>query len=158
VSIAHAPLLRQQTAHAAGPGSTRAARREAIDDGFDLRLRVPADPAALTVIRHAVAGIATALGIDAAGVSDVRLALTEVCSTAIRRRRGRGTLEVTCDLDEASLRVAVRDEGPGAAAEPAEGLPLPLVAALTDTVELRRLKPPHGPGTEVTLTFALERC
>lgn len=137
-------------------GPTRGSRHAAIDDGFDLRLRVPADPAALTVVRHAVAGIATALGIGPAGVADVRLALTEVCSTAIRQRRGQGALEVSCDLDGDALRVTVRDEGPGAAAEPDETLPLPLVAALTDTVELRRLKPPHGPGTEVTLTFGLQ--
>lgn len=139
-------------------GPPQATRHQAIGDGFDLRLNVPADPAALSVVRHAVGGIATALGLDPAGVADVRLALTEVCSTAIRRTGGRGALSVACDLDGAALRVVVRDEGTaadGAAATVALPLPLPLVAALTETVELRTLKAPQPPGTEVTMTFGL---
>jgi anti-sigma regulatory factor (Ser/Thr protein kinase) len=135
------------------------ARRATIEDGFDLRLSVPADPASLRVVRHAIGGIATALGLDPAGVADVRLALTEVCSTAIQRTEGRGALAVACDIVGAALRVTVRDDGgPTDAGAPGDALPLPLVAALTETVELRRLKAPLGPGTEVTMTFRFDRA
>jgi anti-sigma regulatory factor (Ser/Thr protein kinase) len=139
------------------PVSLAGPRWQAIEQGFDLRLGVPADAAALSVVRHAAGGVAVALGMGPADVADVRLAVTEVCSTAIRRVEGNGTLEVACGLDGAALRVTVRDEGArGAQESPAEGLPLPLVAALTETIELRRLKAPHAAGTEVTMTFALE--
>lgn len=137
---------------AAGP------RRRAIEQGFDLRLAVPADAAALGVVRHAVGGIAAALGMDPAGVADVRLAVTEVCSSAIRRADGHGTLDVACDLDGAALRVTIRDEDAAAAGpeSPADTLPLPLVAAITESIELRRLKRPQTPVTEVTMTFGLD--
>jgi hypothetical protein len=61
-------------------------------------------------------------------------------------------------VEGVSLRVTVRDEGEASGDDAgADGaLPLPLVAALSETVELRRLKPPSAPGAEVTMTFALD--
>jgi histidine kinase-like protein len=135
---------------AAGP------RWQALEQDLDLRLGVPADATALSVVRHAVGGVAVALGMDPAGVADVRLAVTEVCSTAIQRAGGRGALEVACSLEGSALRVTVRDHAGATGAEsPADGLPLPLVAALTETIELRRIKAPQPSGTEVTMTFGL---
>lgn len=130
--------------------------------GFAMRLQVPAESGSLSLIRHAVGGIAVALGDDPAAVADIRLALTEVCSTAIRRAAGRGTIELRCDATHGALRVVVRDTAPadggaegGGVLRTGDGVPLPLVAALTETVELRHAT--DGPGTEVTLTFALAR-
>lgn len=121
---------------------------------FDLRLAVPSDAAALSLVRHAVGGIAAALGLGPAAVADVRLALTEVCSTAIRRSDGAGPLEIAADVRDDALRVVVRDRAAQPTSGPGEALPLPLVAAITETVELRRAR---GGGSEVTMTFALQR-
>jgi serine/threonine-protein kinase RsbW len=126
-----------------------------IADRFDLRLSVPSDATALALVRHAVGGIAAALGLGPAAVADVRLALTEVCSTAIRRGSAMSPLEITADLRDDALRVVVRDRAPQPASGAGDALPLPLVAAITETVELRRAR---GGGTEVTMTFALPRA
>jgi anti-sigma regulatory factor (Ser/Thr protein kinase) len=112
-------------------------------------LRVPAAPASLSVIRHTIGGIATALGLGPAAVSDVRLALTEVVTTALRRSSGDDAcIEVRAEHADSALRITICDEG---RALPISGeLPLPLVAAISDAVELTHL--PNG-GTSVTMTF-----
>jgi anti-sigma regulatory factor (Ser/Thr protein kinase) len=128
--------------------------------GFDLRLTVDAEPNALAVVRHAVGGAASALGLDPAAVADIRLALTEVCSAALRRgeagdpSRPPAPLDVTAHAHEGTLRIVVRDRAPGAPSGPGDALPLPLVAAITETVELRRAR---GGGTEVAMTFAFDQ-
>lgn len=133
-------------------------RREAappLPSAFSLELRVQADPDALAGIRHALGGMAGALGMDPAGIADLRLALTEVCSVAVRRATDGGTqheLGVRAELDGERLRVTIADGPeltPGAGGP--EGFPLPLVAALTETLELRRTPG----GAEVVMTFAL---
>ena len=122
-----------------------------VPKDFSMRLVVAADPDALAGIRHALGGVAGALGMDPAQIADLRLALTEVCSTAARRDSDAEDLEVDAQLDGDRLRVTVRD---GLALVPGagpDGFPLPLVAALTDTLELRRTPA----GSEVVMTFAL---
>lgn len=115
----------------------------------ELVLRVPSEPESLTVIRHAVGGVATAIGLEAAVIADLRLALTEVVTAAVRRTDGASQeIEVRAEHRGGSLRVTVRDTGH---ALPISGeLPLPLVAAISDAVELTHLP---GGGTAVTMTF-----
>lgn len=125
-----------------------------LPKAFALELTVLADPDALAGIRHALGGMAGALGMDPAGIADLRLALTEVCSAAVRRAGEDPTKElgVRAELDGDRLRVVIAD-GPELTAGAAgpEGFPLPLVAALTETLELRRTRG----GAEVVMTFAL---
>lgn len=118
----------------------------------ELVLRVPGEPESLTVIRHAVGGVATAIGLEAAAIADLRLALTEVVTAAVRRSEGeRQAIEVRAEHRAGALRVTVRDSGH---ALPINGeLPLPLVAAISDAVELTHLP---GGGTAVTMTFRRE--
>lgn len=148
-----APLL-VPTAHAERP-LTRAERRQPpvlpLPGSFDLALTVAADPAALAALRHVIGGIATALGLDVAGASDVRLALTEVCTAIVRSADADDVLDVEAALQDGAMRLVVRGKGLLVPGSP-DGFPLPLVAALTKTLELRRV--PRG-GTEVVMTFPL---
>jgi serine/threonine-protein kinase RsbW len=69
-------------------------------------------------------------------------------------------LEVEMLADEAGLTIVVRDHGSGIQPRPARseppalGLGLPLIAALSDSFELRGSA---GHGTEVRMTFAYAR-
>ena len=119
---------------------------------IELVVRTPADAASLAIVRHCVGATAGALGFDAARVADVRLALTEAMTAAIRRAVPGEMLEVRADVTNDALRVAVRDR---CGALPInDDLPLPLVAALSDAVEVRHL---DGGGTEVAVSFGLTR-
>lgn len=119
---------------------------------IELVLRAPADAASLAVVRHSVGATASALGFDAARVADVRLALTEAMTAAIRRAVPGEMLEVRADVKNQALRVAVRDCGGSLPIN--DDLPLPLVAALSDAVEVSHL---DSGGTEVAVTFGLVR-
>jgi serine/threonine-protein kinase RsbW len=119
---------------------------------IDLILRAPADAAALAIVRHNIGATASALGFDAARVADVRLALTEAMTAAIRRAVDGDTLEIRAALADGTLRVAVRDSGGTLPIN--DDLPLPLVAALSDAVEVSHL---DSGGTEVAMTFGVLR-
>lgn len=119
---------------------------------LEASLRLPAEPGSLAVARHALAGFGAAVGLGPAETADLRLAITESVSTAIRRCGAdpRAVVEIEATCDGHALRVTVSDHGE---ALPIGGeLPLPLVAAITDAVELTHLP---GGGTAVTLTFEL---
>lgn len=118
---------------------------------FDLRLVITNDPDALAAIRHALGGVAGALGMAPTGIADLRLALTEVCSAAMRRDAEVGDLEILAGLDGERLRVTIRGAASLAPSAGPDGFPLPLVAALTETLELRRA----AGGSEVVMTFPL---
>jgi serine/threonine-protein kinase RsbW len=134
------------------PAAAQARARRERPDRVELLLRTPADPASLAIIRHALGGTASALGLDPAGAADVRLALTEAVTAAIRRTGdGQAMIEVRAELIDRALRIAVRDEG--GALPINDDLPLPLVAAISDAVELSHLP---GGGTEVAMTFGLD--
>lgn len=123
-----------------------------LPGAIEMVLRAPADAASLSVVRHSVGATASALGFDAARVADVRLALTEAMTAAIRRAVPGEVLEVHADVINGALRVAVRDRG--GALPINDDLPLPLVAALSDAVEVSHL---DSGGTEVAVTFGLVR-
>jgi serine/threonine-protein kinase RsbW len=127
-------------------------RPRELPSTIELVLRAPADAAALAVVRHSVGATAGALGFDAARVADVRLALTEAMTAAIRRAEPGEMLEIRGELSDGALRVAVRDSGSVLPIN--DDLPLPLVAALSDAVEVSHL---DGGGTEVAMTFGFLR-
>ena len=90
---------------------------------------------------------------------DVRLGVTEVFTNAIvhaygdRDPAGEEILVEVFHEDEALL-IVVADDGPGIAprvGSPGLGLGLPVVASLTESLEL---VPREGGGAEVRMTFA----
>lgn len=118
-----------------------------------LELTVAADAAALVVVRRLTGALALALGFDDSGVADLRLAVTEVCSSFVAARPDAGPavgLRILAAPAGSGLEVSVLDPAsppPG----PGTGPPLPLLAALTEELELSAAP---GGGMEVRMTFA----
>ncbi len=127
-----------------------------------VRLTLPARPEGVAVVRQALAGMADALDFDATILADVKMAVSEACTNVVVHayEGDHGLLEVEMHAGEAGLTIVVRDHGAGiqprlARTEPpALGLGLPLIAALSDSFELRGST---GAGTEVRMTFAYDR-
>ena len=123
----------------------------------EVRLTLPARPENVAVIRHVLGAFAEALRLPDATVEDVRLAVTEACTNVVRHAYGRGhtgAVEVMMRPDRDSLHVAVIDHGRGIAPSPdtrGPGLGLPLIAAITDTLEIER---GPQPGSCVAMSFA----
>ena len=129
----------------------------------DVRLTMPARPEGVAVVRQALTGMADALDVDATVLADMKMAVSEACTNVVVHAYddSDGTLEVDMSSDEHALTIRVRDHGTGIQPHagpsrnvPALGLGLPLIAALSDSFELRGSS---GQGTEVRMTFNFER-
>jgi serine/threonine-protein kinase RsbW len=128
----------------------------------DVRMTMPARPEGVGVVRQALAGLADALAIDAAVLADMKMAVTEACTNVVVHayEEADGLLEVEMMADAETLTIVVRDHGAGIKPRPtrsepaALGLGLPLIAALSDSFELRG---GTQAGTEVRMTFEYVR-
>ena len=101
-------------------------------------------------------------GLSAPLIDDVKLVVTEACTNVVQHAYRSDPaavdrhIELAAECMDSILEVAVRDLGRGFAPRvdsPGLGLGLPVIAALTQTVEIRPLTP-HG--TEVVMTFAID--
>lgn len=124
----------------------------------DVQLTLPARAENVAVVRHALGGLGEALELDPQTLSDVKLAVTEACTNVVVHAyaRSEGPMEVAATIDAGVLRVTVRDEGLGIlprADSPGLGLGLPLIATLTESLELGKS---HDDRTEVTMVFRLD--
>lgn len=133
-----------------------------MNDGeVQLELVVPAVAENIPLVRHAVAGFLEGHGVAGEPVADMLLAVTEACTNVVQHayRDGEGAgdqIEVGAERSDGLVTITVRDHGGGFAPRidsPGLGLGLPVIAALTETVEIRPAPPS---GTEVVMTFALE--
>lgn len=122
----------------------------------DVQLTLPARPEGVGVVRQAVSGVADALDLDDAVVADLKMAVTEACTNVVVHAYDdrEGVVDVAIAAGEDALSVVVRDHGSGirprVRPEPAAlGLGLPLIAAVSDSFELRG----GAEGTEVRMTF-----
>lgn len=126
-----------------------------------VRLVMPARAEGVAVVRQALVGLADGLALDEAVLADAKMAVTEACTNAVVHAYADangdgGELEVDMLADDIALTVVVRDHGSGIQPRPtrtestALGLGLPLIAALSDTFEIRGAS---GNGTEVRMTF-----
>jgi anti-sigma regulatory factor (Ser/Thr protein kinase) len=125
----------------------------------DVQLTLPARAENVAVVRHALGGLGEALELDPQVLSDVKLAVTEACTNVVVHAYGEkdGPMEVAASLDGTVLRVTVRDEGIGILPRPDSpglGLGLPLIATLTESLELGRAADER---TEVAMVFRLDR-
>jgi anti-sigma regulatory factor (Ser/Thr protein kinase) len=112
------------------------------------------------VVRHALGALGETLDIDSETLSDVKLAITEACTNVVVHAYdgdGEGPMEVAASIQPGDvLTVVVRDNGRGIAPRadtPGLGLGLPLIATLSESVELTRNPDDQ---TEVRMTFRLD--
>ena len=118
-----------------------------------VRLEIPAQPAFVGVARSVVAAVAgTVRGLDEDRLEDLRLAVSEACTTAVEAQRseaGETEVVIVCAHDGDALEVTIRHGGDGfdAASQREEGYGLQLIQALVDDVTFGAA----GSGTEVRL-------
>jgi serine/threonine-protein kinase RsbW len=127
----------------------------------DLDLTLPARPESVTVARQAVSGLADALAWDAAFVADLKIAVSEACSNVVAHAypdddSAPGPIFLRAWVEDTTLTLRVADEGRGITPTISKGaglgLGLPLMAALSDEVQVRS---GADGATEVTMTFTL---
>ncbi|HEU4735657.1 MAG TPA: ATP-binding protein [Solirubrobacterales bacterium] len=80
-----------------------------------LQIRLPAKAENVAVVRHALAGLAEQIGMDEAGVADLKTVVTEACMNVVVHAYpdGTGPLVVETDPDSDGLTVKVSDSGAG---------------------------------------------
>jgi anti-sigma regulatory factor (Ser/Thr protein kinase) len=119
------------------------------------KVSFPATPEAGYVLRGEMAAIARRCGLGHDRIGDVKLAVSEAVSNAVRHAyRGEepGDVIATAHVENGVLRIVIADTGSGMARRsdsPGAGLGLPLIAHAADTVEVVR----KSPGTEIHMTF-----
>lgn len=108
-----------------------------------LQIKLPAKAENVAVVRHALAGLAEQIGMDEAGVADLKTVVTEACMNVVVHAYpdGSGPLTVEVDPDSEGLTVTVSDRGAGispqADSERASlKLGLSLIAALSSSFSI----------------------
>lgn len=108
-----------------------------------LQMRLPARAENVAVVRHALAGLAEQIGMDEAGVADLKTVVTEACMNVVVHAYpdGTGPLSVVADPDSEGLTVIVSDSGSGISPEADSEraslkLGLSLIAALSSSFSI----------------------
>lgn len=127
-----------------------------------MRLVLPARPENVSLVRHTVAGLAEAVGMDEAGVADAKAVVTEACvNVAVHAYDPgeEGPMEVIVSVGDELFEIVVRDFGAGfqpritgPGHEGSLRLGLPLIATLASAFELRANP---GGGTELRIGLAM---
>jgi serine/threonine-protein kinase RsbW len=134
-------------------------------DGVTVRLTIPARAEYITLCRLALTGIARLRELSDELLADLKLALTEAASNAVRHAYGDadvGVVEISYELFPDRLVIEVIDEGegfdPAAAEENADelsegGLGIAIIRAIADEVEIDAK--PGGRGSRLRFAKAL---
>jgi serine/threonine-protein kinase RsbW len=130
------------------------------DDRSGLQMSLPARAENVAVVRHALAGLADRIGMDEAGVADLKTVVTEACMNVVVHAYPEGepgllTVEAEPEVD--GLTVVVRDFGSGIRPQPDVERPslrigLTLIAALSNSFEI---KGGIDRGTEIRMHLPL---
>lgn len=120
-------------------------RTEAAQEAQVVELQIPCRPEYISVVRLAVAGVASRLPFSYDVIEDIKQAVAEACNNAIEYGRpadlspDEATVVVRCVVTNAALRVEIIDQGPGFdPAKVEKGLGMTIMEALTDEVEYIR--------------------
>jgi anti-sigma regulatory factor (Ser/Thr protein kinase) len=125
----------------------------------DIRLKLPARPESIAVVRHVLSALAEALDVPHAVIDDIRLAVTEACTNVVRHAYtdGDGTIDVAVTAGGQELEVVVADEGRGIGPSPdtrGPGFGLALMEALSDSLQVERRA---GAGSRFAMSFLRTR-
>jgi len=131
------------------------------NDRSGLLITVPAEPENVAVVRHAVAGLAEAIGMGEPGIGDLKTVVTEACmNVVVHAYAGEepGPLEIEAVPEDAGLTVTVRDFGSGIRPNPGDDrgslkIGLTLIAALSSSFSISG---GLDRGTEVTMHVPLD--
>jgi serine/threonine-protein kinase RsbW len=136
-------------------------------DGRSVRLRIPAKPEYITLVRLALSGLSRLRPLDEETLGDLKLAVTEACSNSVRHGYGNGkdgTVEILYELQRDRLVVEVVDDGPGFDPELASldhhgqlsegGLGIAIIRAVADEFEAGER--PGGGGTRLRFVKFLD--
>jgi anti-sigma regulatory factor (Ser/Thr protein kinase) len=116
--------------------------------------RIPGTPIGVGVLRRQMAGLAKDCGMDAEGIANVQLAVTEAATNAVMHgyANTEGDLSVTAAMRDRELRIVIADTGPGLVAgrnSPGLGIGLAVIAKVVE-----RLKIVSDPGgTKIHMAF-----
>jgi anti-sigma regulatory factor (Ser/Thr protein kinase) len=121
----------------------------------DIRLTLPARAENVWVVRHVVGAFAEAVGMPRSVSEDIRLAVTEACTNVVRHAYGDddGRIDIVVRPTGEALEVIVSDTGRGIGPSPdteGPGLGLPLIAAVTDRLEIQRTS---SAGSRIVMSF-----
>jgi anti-sigma regulatory factor (Ser/Thr protein kinase) len=123
-------------------------------------MSLPARAENVAIVRHALAGLAEEIGMDAPGVADLKTVVTEACmNVVVHAYDGQpGPLNVEAEPDAEGLTVVVRDSGSGIRPRPeveqaSLRLGLSLIAALSSSFSFSG---GLDRGTEVVMRLPLK--
>ncbi len=134
-----------------------------MDAAPNVRLRLSNRAENVLLVRQALSGLAEAVGLDPVALNDVSTAVTEAANNVVLHayEGEEGPLEVAFSSVSTGLDVLVADHGRGIppavrrGEAASDGIGLPVIEALTDTVEFRdRI----AGGTEVAMHFELAQA
>jgi serine/threonine-protein kinase RsbW len=116
--------------------------------------RIPGTPLGVRTLRRELAGLAKECGMDAEGVADVRLAVTEAATNAVIHAyaRSEGELRVTAAVQDGELSIVIGDTGPGLVERrdsPGLGVGLAVIATIVERLNIVS----RPGGTEIHMAF-----
>jgi serine/threonine-protein kinase RsbW len=126
-------------------------------DAPTVRLDLTSRPQTLTIVRGMLGGVAELLSIDPELLDDLKTAISEACNNVVLHAYGgaAGPMSVSLFIDQERIRATVEDQGGGlVVADPAEGIGLSVIRALSQSVTLES---EPGEGTRVEMEFPARR-
>ena len=133
-----------------------------MSDASPIRLTIPARPEYITLCRLALTGLSRVRAFSDETLADLKLALTEACSNAVRHAYADGeggVVDITYDLQPDRVVIEVADNGTGF--DPASrgggedelregGLGIAIIRSIADEFEIGE----RGGGAGLRLRFA----
>jgi len=116
---------------------------------------IPGTPQGVRMLRREMAAVAKECGMDAEGIADVQLAVTEAATNAVVHAyaRAQGELRVTAAMYDGELAIVIKDTGPGLVENSeSAGLGAGLCVIASVSERLRIIS--HPGGTEVHMAFS----
>ena len=116
--------------------------------------RVPGTPLGVRRLRREMTAVAKGCGMDAEGIADVRLAVTEAATNAVIHAyaKAEGELRVTAAMRDGELAIVIGDTGPGLVERrdsPGLGLGLSIIASVAERLKIVN----RSSGTEIHMAF-----